>query len=101
MRVLLLVPVLLLLAVPSLANAAPADARCAATFSWLSQNARAAGVSAGSFDRMAAIAKSRQGASEASVPSDQGLTELTGDVVACHARYDGKAKSDTRVASAD
>ena len=101
MRVLLLVPVLLILAVPSLAHAAPADARCAATFSWLSQNARAAGVSSGAFDRMAAIAKSRQGASEVTVSSDQGLTELTGDVVACHARYEGKTKSDTRVASAD
>ena len=99
MRVLILVPVLLLLAVPSLANAAPSDARCAATFSWLSQNARAAGVSSGSFDRMAAIAKSRQRASAASVSSDQGLTDLTSDVVACHARYDGK--SDTRMASAD
>lgn len=98
MRVLLFVPVLLL-AVPSLANAAPADARCAATFSWLSHNARAAGVSSGSFDRMAAIAKSRQGAADASVPADQGLTDLTGTIVACHTRYEGKA--DTRVASAD
>ncbi len=98
MRVLLFVPVLLL-AVPSLANAAPADARCAATFSWLSQNARAAGVSSGSFDRMAAIARSHQGATQTSVPADQGLTDLTGNVVACHTRYEGKG--DTRVASAD
>lgn len=101
MRVLIVVPVLLLLVVPSLAKAAPADARCAATFSWLSQNARAAGVSPGAFDRMAAIARSRQGASEASVSPDQGLTDLTSDVVACHARYKGEVKADTRVARAD
>ena len=86
MRVLLALPFLMIVAAPALA--APEDASCAATFSALSASARAHGVPSNDFDRMAGIAGRRAGVVQAGDIREVSLTDLSGRVVNCHARYD-------------
>ncbi len=97
MRALLILP-FLVLAEPCVA--APQDATCAATFSALSASARAHGMASGEFDRMAAIAARHAGAAQGEGLRNESLTELSGRVVNCHARYD-RSGADTRIAAAN
>ena len=97
MRILFAVP-FLMLAAPALAM--PDDAQCAATFSALSASARAHGLPSSDFDRMAGIARVRAGMAQAEDVRELSLTDLSGRVVNCHARYD-RSGADTRIAAAN
>jgi hypothetical protein len=76
------------------------DASCAATFTALSQSARAQGLPSQEFNRMAAIAVRHGGSAAASDVAGLSLTELQARVVNCQARYDGKG-GDMRMAAID
>lgn len=85
-----LVPVLLL-ATGTLAVAGSADDRCAATFSMLSDSAHRQGIDSAAFDRMARTARAHNGKTSPVLQDAAralSLTDLAGQVVSCHVRYE-------------
>lgn len=97
MRVLFVLP-FLMIAAPAIAM--PDDAQCAATFTMLSQSARALGLPSGAFESAAAQAGRRANAGDVAEARALTLPELEWRVVNCHARYD-RGRDATRIAVAN